>query len=143
MGQITHPGAYQAPGAEIGAPPDDANFKINLNEQGRYNERNRPFTYTETLIVTGHSDPMGGSVCGIYDTDQPQQFRMITDTGIPNIQTVVFSCTGTYKSGNLTYTQTVVSNVVTLNDKGSEIICTMRGPHVNKKVSGSYTAGDR
>jgi len=139
--EVVSPGQDSTPGP-FGAPADNASFKVNVSEQGQYDQGGGPFTFTETLIVTGHPDPAGGSVCGIGDTGQLQRQSSSTlNNGMPFSETRAFTCTGgTYKGGNFAYTETITSDVVVLNNNGTQITCTMQGPHIVERLSGSYTA---
>ncbi len=59
QGQANTPGLY-------GAPPDDASFMLKLSIQG-VDALGLQFTNQATLIITGHPDPTGGSVCRSRD----------------------------------------------------------------------------
>lgn len=139
--EVVSQGHAGTPGP-FGAPADNASFKLDFNGQGEYDQGGGPFSDTETLMVTGHPDPTGGSVCGIGDNGQPQQTSSKTlNTGETFTQTRAYTCTsGAYKSGKVTYTETVISDVVVFNNNGAQTTCTMRGPHIGTEMSGSFTA---
>jgi hypothetical protein len=131
--EIVQPGQSHTPGPH-GAPADDANFTIQLEIQVR-NSYGYSFSYPYTLIVTGHPDPAGGTVCssrdsGTSDTQQDTQGH-ITGT---------YSCSGTYKGGNVSYTEAVKTQTLTFSDGQT---CTLRSPQQPYlEITGSYTNQD-
>jgi len=134
---IVPPGTAHTPGPN-GAPPDDATFTISLSAKGTYTSLNQPFTANETLHVTGHPDPAGGTVC--QDGDNGQQFSssgVTLDTHTAFTETYSFSCKGSYKGGKVSYTQMLVTNVITYTSSG--VTCTLIAPQLNQQVTGSYT----
>lgn len=138
--EVVPQGQAHTPGPN-GAPPDDANFTVNASLHGQYDEGNGPFSGTEPLIITGYSDPAGGSVCKARDNGQPQTYHGITPgNGLPYVETVTFSCTGTYKGGQISYAETLLSAEITLTYQGNQYICHLLTPGVNEKLSGSYKA---
>jgi hypothetical protein len=136
---IVQPGVAHTPGPN-GAPPDDATFTISLSAKGNYGGSvNQPFTTNETLHVTGHPDPAGGTVC--QDGDNGQKFStsgVTLDTHIAFTETYSFSCKGSYKGGKVTYTETLVTDVITYTSSG--VSCTLIAPQMNQQVTGSYTS---
>ena len=138
--QIVAQGEAHTPGP-FGAPPDDASFRVNIQYQGQYDQGGGPFSGTDTEIVTGRPDPAGGRVCQPEDDGQPHTYSSHTlNTGIPTTQTIVYSCSGTYKRGALTLTETLISDTVQLNDNGAQITCHLLNPGVDEQLTGSYTA---
>lgn len=134
---IVQPGTANTPGPN-GAPPDDATFTINLSAKGTYNLGNQPFTRDETLRITGHPDPNGGTVCQNGDTGQQSTTSSVTlDTHIPFTETYSLSCQGSYKSGKVTYTETLLTDVITYTSTGTS--CTLVSPQMNQQITGSYT----
>src|SRR5207302_1057416 len=79
---IVQPGQANTPGPN-GAPPDDASFKVIAQIQGSQS--------TETEVVTGHPDPMGGTVCQPEDNGQP-----IVTTGVTSPAPISYRKTSTY-----------------------------------------------
>ena len=136
---IVQPGVANTPGPN-GAPPDDATFTISLSAKGNYSGSvNQPFTTNETLRVTGHPDPAGGTVCQNGDNGQKFSSSGVTlDTHIAFTETYSFSCQGSYKGGKVTYTETLVTNVITYTSSG--VSCTLISPQMNQQVTGSYTS---
>jgi hypothetical protein len=134
---IVQPGTANTPGPN-GAPPDDATFTLNLSAKGTYNQVNQPFTSDEILHITGHPDPNGGTVCQNGDTGQQKSTSGVTlDTHIAFTETYSLSCQGSYKSGKVTYTETLLTDMITYTATG--ISCTMNSPHMNQQITGSYT----
>ncbi|HLX56346.1 MAG TPA: hypothetical protein VKR83_04915 [Ktedonobacteraceae bacterium] len=136
---VVQAGVANTPGPN-GAPPDDATFTLNLTAHGTYNSVNQAFTRSETLNVTGHPDPAGGTTCQNGDNGQKFTDSGVTlDTNIPYSETYAFTCQGSYKSGKISYTETLISDVITYTN-GSGISCTLIAPQVNQLVSGSYSS---
>lgn len=133
QGQAHTPGPF-------GAPPDDASFKVNVSIQAKIDQLGKPFTQQETEIVTGHPDPQGGTVCQPQDTGQPRVNTGVTlDTNQAFRETYVLTCTGSYKGGKLTFTETVTSDTIVFTSSNPVATCTLNGPHVDEQLSGSYT----
>ena len=135
---IVQPGTANTPGPN-GAPPDDATFNLNLSVKGTYSLGNQPFTNSGTLHITGHPDPNGGTVCGDDDTGKPITTSNATlNNQTPFTETYSLSCQGSYKGGKVTYTEMILSAVITYTTSG--VVCTMNGTHVFQQITGSYTA---
>ncbi len=135
---IVQPGVAHTPGPN-GAPPDDATFTISLSAQGTYNVNNQPFTHTETLQITGHPDPAGGTVCQASDNGKQSSTSGVTiDTHTSFTETYSYSCQGSYKSGKVTYTEMLITNVITYPSTG--VSCTLTSPQMNQQATGSYTS---
>lgn len=136
---IVEQGQARTPGPN-GAPSDDASFKIHISPQGQKN--GDLFTSANTLLVTGDTDFTGGSVCKDRDNGQPQPFSSTTTSGLPDTVVYTFSCSGTYKAGQIAYTETLLSAVVTVNDQGSAYVCHLLTPGTEEQLSGSYTTSE-
>jgi len=135
---IVQPGKANTPGPN-GAPPDDATFTISLTAKGTYALGNQPFNNTETLNITGHPDPKGGTVCRDADTGQLFITHSVTlDTHTPFTESYSLSCQGSYKSGKVTYTETLVTDVIIYTTTG--IRCTLASPQMNQQITGSYSS---
>jgi hypothetical protein len=139
---IVQQGQANTPGPN-GAPPDDASFKVIVQIQGQTTTGNR-FTSQETEVVTGHPDPMGGTVCQTEDNGQPVVITGFTsNTHVPYRQTSTFSCTGSYKGGKLTFTETITSDVFVFSQPdGTTATCRLNSPHTDEQLSGSYTGNN-
>ena len=141
---IVQQGEANTPGPD-GAPPDDASFKVIAQIQ-RQAIAGNPYSTQETEFVTGHPDPMGGTVCQPEDNGQPIVTTGVTsNTPIPFRNTYTFSCAGSYKGGKLTLTETLRSEVrvYSLPD-GTTTTCTLNSPQpvTDEQVSGSYTGNN-
>lgn len=138
--EVVARGEAHTPGP-LGAPPDDASFQVSMQFQGQYDQSGGPFSGSDTEIVTGRPDPAGGRVCQPEDDGQPHKFTSHTlNTGLPETQTIVYSCSGTYKGGTLTLNETLISDTVQLTDQGAQITCHLLTPGVDERLIGSYTA---
>jgi hypothetical protein len=134
---IVQPGQANTPGPN-GAPPDDASFRVIAQIQGSQS--------TETEVVTGHPDPMGGTVCQPEDNGQPIVTTGFTsNTHTPYRETSTYSCAGSYKGGKLTLTETLTSNVFAFSlSDGTTTTCTLNSPQpqTDEQLSGSYTGNN-
>jgi hypothetical protein len=135
MVMIVSQGQAHTPGP-FGAPPDDASFSVNISIQAHDTPSGGSFTETQSVLVTGHPDPTGGTSCRSIDNGHPQTYSKVTvDTNTSYTDTLTATCTGTYKGGKLTYTETITSDVIVY----SFATCRLNSPHVLEQLSGSYT----
>jgi hypothetical protein len=103
---IVPQGVAHTPGPN-GSPPDDASFTIKMQLS-----KDLPcfWLYScdtdqrNSLLVTGHPDPSGGTVCGPLDDGQAHSFPDQDQSG--GSHTYITGCSGTYKGGAFTYMQT-------------------------------------
>lgn len=138
--EIVAQGEAHTPGPS-GAPPNDASFQVSIQLRGTYSQGGGAFSGSDTEIVTGRPDPAGGHVCQPQDDGQPHQYTSHTlDTGLPETQTIVYACAGTYRGGVLTLTETILSDTVQLNDHGVPTICHLLHPGVDEQLNGTYSA---
>jgi hypothetical protein len=141
--QVVAQGQAHTPGPQ-GAPPDDASFQVSIQFQGAYAQGGGQFSGSDTEIVSGQPDPTGGHVCQPQDNGQPHQYTSHTlDTGLPETQTAVYSCSGTYRAGTLNLTETLLSDTVQLTDQGAQITCHLLHPGVDEQLTGTYSAQGR
>jgi hypothetical protein len=135
---VVAPGTAHTPGAN-GAPPDDASFTINIElESAAF------WYFPDTLKVVGQPDPAGGTVCqdrdhgGTSSQDGPI-FDANTGqpTGVTYHETITFSCTGSYKSGKLTYVETAVSDTFALSNG---VTCQGNVPRIIQSLSGTFSS---
>lgn len=139
--EVVAQGVAHTPGPS-GAPPDDASFQVSIQFQGTYNQGGGPFSGSDTEIVSGRPDPDGGRVCQPQDNGLPHQYTSHTlDTSLPETQTLVYSCSGTYRGGTLTLSETLLSATVQLTDQGAQITCHLLHPGVDEQLTGRYSAG--
>jgi hypothetical protein len=135
---IVPPGEASTPGPN-GAPPNDMKFTINISIQATDTTTKKAFSpFSQTLVVTGQPDPAGGTVCQSRDNGQPQNIPgTINNSSTTYTEVIVYQCTGTYKGGQLSYTETTTSDKYTLSDGG---ICTANTPYVVERLTGTFTA---
>jgi hypothetical protein len=124
---IVTPGQAHTPGPN-GAPSDDASGTIVAMIQASGQSG------TLNLSVKGSAN--GGTVCGDEDDGQPHVHTGTTQ-GLSYIETRVFSCSGTYKGGRLSYTETATSDKLVF-DNGAT--CTASTPFVNAHLEGTFTS---
>jgi pSer/pThr/pTyr-binding forkhead associated (FHA) protein len=133
---IVSQGQAHTPGPN-GAPTDDMSFSLKANVQVQDAGTGKQLTSTtETLTVLGRPDPSGGTVCQAIDDGQPHIYNGSTSTGVTYRETFVTSCSGTYKAGKLTYTETVTSYKADFSDGLS---CVAHTPFVFQHLEGSFT----
>jgi hypothetical protein len=118
-----------------GAPADNESFALNVSVSAKDTQGNDE-SYTQVLTITGQPDPAGGKVCDQRDNGQPQSFNGSLSQGGTFTVMIVFSCAGTYKSGHLTYTETIISAHYTLSDGGT---CTLQSSFVYGQFDGTFT----
>jgi hypothetical protein len=92
---------------------------------------------TETLIVAGKPDPSGGTVCKSADDGHSHTYIGNVGNGITYRATYVWSCSGTYKGGKLSYIETATSDKVVFSDGAS---CSAHTPYVSEHLEGTFTS---
>jgi hypothetical protein len=136
---ICQQGECNTPGPN-GAPPDDMSFNLTITIQHYDSTNNQQLSpFQETLIVTGRPDPAGGSVCESVDDGQPRTSTGNFGGGLTYTRTTVYTCSGTYKGGQLSYTETVTRRTYSLSDGGS---CTAQVPFVFEHLVGTFSSGN-
>jgi hypothetical protein len=94
------------------------------------------------LVVTGQADPAGGTVCQAHDNGQPytQSGAMLDVSGMPTgvtyQETLTSTCSGSYKDGQLTYTETATSDQYVLS---TGFTCQAATPYTLQTLSGSFS----
>jgi len=136
---IVPQGQAHTPGPD-GAPPDDMSFILNAHVQPQDAGTGKQLTsYTEELIITGKPDPSGGTVCTTNDDGQSHFYTGDAGNGITYNETAVMTCSGTYKGGKLTYTETVTSEKEVYTDG---VTCQEHTPYVYEHLEGTFTGQD-
>jgi len=125
--KIVPQGQAHTPGPN-GAPPDDATFNINSTVLMQT-------PYQIKLVVTGGPDPSGGSVC-TPGADGSQQTSTGTDNTRTYKDTYTFACSGTYKGGKLSFTETLTSDKFDYSDGET---CTEHAPYVYIHLEGTFS----
>ncbi len=131
---IVPQGQAHTPGPN-GAPPDDASFKV------AFTVSNGSQTQSGTLTITGHPDPVGGTVCASYangmrDDGQPHTLSGETSDGFRYQETLTANCRGTYRTGKISYEEIYSQDKVTLETLTGTVTCTA-APHT-VKMEGSF-----
>lgn len=121
-----------------GAPPDCKSFTLSVQVQ-RTDAANgdQLNSFKDTLQVTGQQDPAGGKVCGQDDDGQPHAFNGSDSSGNKFTETLVFQCSGSYKSGKISYKETATSDKYVFSDGFS---CTASGPYTFQELDGSFSS---
>ncbi len=94
-------------------------------------------TFAQTLIISGRPDPAGGTVCQSFDNGQPLTHHGNLDNGTTYTETTTFTCSGTYKGGKLSYTETATSDKI---DYSNGISCVGHTPYVYWHLEGAFNA---
>jgi hypothetical protein len=75
-------------------------------------------------------------VCQSFDDGQPQTYNG-NDNGTTYHETIVLSCSGTYKAGKLSYIETATSDKV---DYSAGLSCVAHTPYVLEHLEGAFTS---
>jgi hypothetical protein len=127
---IVQQGEAHTPGPK-GAPPNDATFTVDVSVQGRWDDNAR-YEDNFVLKVTGQHEPQ---VCSDYANDTPQS-GTITFEGDTYPDQSTYTCTGTYKGGIITYTETLQAMNI-FDSKGNT--CSLSSPQRSSlQITGSY-----
>ncbi|HZO71486.1 MAG TPA: hypothetical protein VFB60_04735 [Ktedonobacteraceae bacterium] len=129
-------GEAHTPGPN-GAPPDDVTGTV-LATITFSNSANQNGPGTQTLHITGHADPQGGTVCGDNDDGKPITHNETTN-GVAATVATTQTCSGTYKAGRLTYTETVTNAKFTFTKDGITVTCPATTPFTNLHLEGTFT----
>ncbi len=135
---IVPQGEAHTPGPNA-SPPDDMSFSLSVNIQAQDTVTGKQLTpFLETLMVKGQPDPAGGTVCRqSLNSGQPQTFDSTFNGSTINYHnTYIETCSGTYKSGKLSYVETVTSDQYTLSNGAT---CVAKTPYILQRVDGSFT----
>lgn len=124
---IVTPGQAHTPGPN-GAPSDDASGTVLASVQSSDGST------TLSLKITGSED--GGKVCRSIDDGQPHDTTGTT-SGVSYTETTVATCSGTYKGGKLTYTETVTSDKIAF---ANGVNCAAQVPYVATHLEGTFTS---
>jgi hypothetical protein len=132
---VVQQGQANTPGPN-GAPPDDASFRIKVTIGYQVAD---PFSQNPVLIITGHPDPEGGTICSPYDSGQSFTFNESAFEGTLLIKTLTATCSGTYKAGQINFVETTTS--VTQHWQGNET-CVRNTPTVDLRLTGAYAGNN-
>jgi hypothetical protein len=133
---IVEQGQAHTPGPN-GAPPDDMVFNLNLHIQFQDAGTGKQLgTLSDNLAVTGKPGPSGGTVCQYYDDGDKHIYTGTDKYNDAYTETYSTTCTGTYKGGKLTYTQTVTSDKIVYTDG---VTCIALTPYTSQHLEGAFT----
>jgi len=133
---IVPQGQAHTPGPN-GAPPDDSSFTLNANLQVQDAVTGQQLgTVTDSLTISGKPDPAGGTVCQSVDDGQPHTSTGSTSSGLTYRETFVWSCSGSYKGGKLSYTEMATSDTVVFSNGVS---CVTQ-PYVYQHIEGTFSS---
>lgn len=134
---IVPQGQAHTPGPH-GAPPDDMSFTLGVNVQVQDAVTGQQSgTYTETLLITGQPDPAGGTVCQSVDDGQPHILTGTASGGLTYRETIIWTCSGTYKGGKLSYTETATSDRIAYSNG---VTCVARTPWIDQQLEGTFSS---
>lgn len=132
---VVPPGQAHTPGPN-GAPPDDMSFSLSVSIQRQNASTGEQLqTWNQTLLISGRPDPAGGTVCQSRDDGQSHTDRGDLGNGITYTDTYVWTCSGTYKGGKLSYNETVTSDKY---DFSTGVSCTANTPYTYEHLDGSF-----
>ncbi len=120
------------------APADSQSFTLVLTVHPRDAVTGEALPgYQTYLVITGKPDPAGGAVCNpLYDNNRTVT-QTGTSSGINFTITSSYTCSGTYKGGKLSYTETTTSYQIVY---ATGLRCQAKTPYVNQAFSGSFTS---
>jgi hypothetical protein len=136
---IVPQGQANTPGPN-GAPSDDTSYvmKVTIQRQdAQTGEQLKP--WVQSILITGRPDLVGGSVCQERDNGQPMTVSGDLGNGITYTETVVFQCSGTYKAGKLSYTETVTSDKMTVHEGNATVTCESKLPYSWERLEGTFS----
>lgn len=130
---IVTPGEDKTPGPN-GAPTDSAIGSIDVTIQASDGT-----TTPVSLKVSAGAN--GNTVCSPDDTGQSRTLNETTSDGTTLVETVTATCSGSYKGGKLTYTETVTSDqIVFTSGTANGVTCTAQVPYVAHHLEGTFTS---
>jgi hypothetical protein len=127
---IVNPGEAKTPGPN-GAPSDDASFKVAVHIRTADGS-----TFTDNVTVTGTADA-GKQVCNPEFDDGAPHTSSGDASGLTYVETLIYSCSGTYKGGKLSYTEQATKDQIVFSNG---VTCTAQVPYVFEKLDGTFTA---
>ncbi|WP_201369647.1 zinc ribbon domain-containing protein [Ktedonobacter robiniae] len=130
-------GQAHTPGPK-GSPSDDQSFRLEVLLMGQDSESGKPFTSKATLIVTGHADPAGGSICTQYADGQPHTATDTSASGANTRETMTSQCDGNYKSGKVDYTEKLLQDSLEITEQGQTFKCTLDNSGTAIHLTGNF-----
>lgn len=132
---IVAPGVADTPGPN-GAPADDSTFSVYVSGHATDSD-GQSYTYGWNLTITGRPDPQGGKVCSTLDGSAHTYHGTLYNINVGYTETITYACSGTYKSGHFTYTETATSDVFNLSDGE---YCAASGPYAIAQIKGTFNS---
>jgi len=134
---IVPQGQAHTPGPNA-SPPDDMSFSLNVNVQAQDTKTGKQLTpFQETLMIKGQPDPAGGTVClQSLNSGQSQTLDGTFNGGVNYHETYIETCSGTYKSGKLSYVETITKDQYALSNGET---CVTNTPYIVQRLDGSFT----
>jgi FHA domain len=133
---IVPQGQAHTPGPN-GAPANDTSFSLKVTIQRQNASTGKHLqSWNQTLLISSRPDPAGGTVCQSSDDGQSHTINGDMGNGITYTETSVWTCSGTYKGGKLSYTETVTSDTFKFS---TGVSCTANVPYSFEHLEGSFT----
>ena len=130
-------GQADTPGPN-GSPADDRTFSLDGSVRVQDAGTGKQIgTYAVSLGIIGRSDPYGGIVCQSTDHGQTNTYLGNVGNGITYREVYVFSCSGAYKRGKLSYIETATSTKIIYSDG---LTCMAHTPFVSEDLEGTFTS---
>lgn len=130
-------GQADTPGPN-GSPADDRTFSLDGSVRVQDAGTGKQIgTYAVSLGIIGRSDPYGGIVCQSTDHGQTNTYLGNLGNGITYREVYVFSCSGAYKRGKLSYIETAISTKIIYSDG---LTCMAHTPFVSEDLEGTFTS---
>jgi len=113
-------------------------FTLAVNEQVQdAGTGQQMWSGTVTLQVAGKPGASGGTVCQAADNGQPQTYTGSSNNGLTYRETVISSCSGTYKGGKVSYIETATTDKI---DYSNGVSCVEHMPYVFEHLEGTFTS---
>jgi hypothetical protein len=134
---VVSQGEAGTPGPK-GSPTDSGTFNVKLKvtrHDVATGDQLDPFNFS--LAIQGQPATADQQVCNIDRDDGQSHSFTGTDNIGPYTETYVWKCTGSYKGGKLSYTETATSDKLVY---ASGRTCTGQTPYTFTKLDGAFTA---
>ncbi len=116
-----------------GAPTDTLGFTLSAQVQRQdATDGSGLNPFTDKLTINN------GAVCdNRFDDGQPHVDTGTTSDGVGYKETIILKCSGTYKAGQLSYTETASSYQIAYSNG---VVCNSTGSFVNQKLDGTFSS---
>jgi hypothetical protein len=121
-----------------GAPPNNATFSLRVTVSPKDATTGETFSqFADQLTVNGPANPNNAAVCDTQaDTGQPQTGSGDAGSGVTYQDTIILTCSGSYKQGQLEYKETVTSWRRAFSNG---VTCTAQTPFNLQDLKGAFT----